>query len=73
MMSGSQHVTIPAKYRFTGKEIYTRRDERNGDLILSQRPAATWDEIYAALDAAKIPDNFLSDRDPGEAEERTEL
>ncbi len=72
-MSGrSQHVTIPAEYRFAGKEVFLRRDERNGDLILSQCPA-TWEEIYAALTAARIPDDFLADRDQGVEEERAEL
>lgn len=38
-MSGrSQAVRIPAQFRFPGKEVYIRRDERNGDLILSQSP-----------------------------------
>jgi antitoxin VapB len=72
-MSGrSQHVTIPAEYRFSGQEVYVRRDQQTGDLILSQAPGG-WDAIYAALDDAGFPDDFLSDRAQGNAEVREEL
>ncbi|MDQ2839603.1 MAG: AbrB/MazE/SpoVT family DNA-binding domain-containing protein [Acidobacteriota bacterium] len=72
-MSGrSQHVTIPAEYRFTSDEVYVRQDPQSGDLILSQAPAS-WDEIYAALDSAGFPDSFLSERAQGIPEVREEL
>ena len=72
-MSGrSQHVTIPAEYRFTTDEVYVRRDPESGDLILSQAPA-NWDGIYAALDNAAFPDDFLANREQGVAEEREKL
>lgn len=72
-MSGrSQHVTIPAEYRFTSDEVYIRRDPQSGDLILSQVPAS-WDEVYRALDKAGFPQDFLSDRVQGEPEVREEL
>lgn len=72
-MSGrSQHVTIPAEYRFTGDEVYVRRDPQSGDLILSQAPGS-WDEVYAALDSAGFPDDFLADRAQGTPEKREEL
>ena len=72
-MSGrSQAVRIPAEYRFTSKEVYIRRDAQSGDLILSQAPGS-WDEIYAALDKAGFPDDFLADRNQGPVQERDEL
>ena len=72
-MSGrSQHVTIPAEYRFTSDEVYVRRDPQSGDLILSQAPGS-WNEIYAALDSAGFPDDFLTDRAQGTPEQREEL
>lgn len=59
-MSGrSQHVTIPAKYRFRSSEVFIRRDPNSGDIILSEGPGS-WADIFAALDAAIIPDDFLS-------------
>lgn len=62
-MSGrSQAVRIPAEFRFTTEEVYVRRDPQSGDLILSQAPGG-WDDIYAALDQAAVPDNFLTKPD----------
>ena len=72
-MSGrSQAVRIPAAYRFTTDEVYIRRDPQNGDVILSQS-AGTWDEIYAALDEAGFPDDFLEDRGQGLPQKREEM
>ena len=59
----SQAVRIPAEFRFTTDEVYVRRDPQNGDLILSESPTRTWREIFAALDEAGVPDDFLTDRD----------
>ena len=68
-MSGrSQHVTIPAQFRFTTDEVYVRRNETTGDLILS--PArADWVSIFAMVDEAGFQE-FLQHRDQGEYEER---
>ena len=72
-MSGrSQHVTIPAEYRFSGEEVFVRRDPATGDLILSQSPGG-WQEFFAAVDENPFPDDFLSDRAQGTAEIREEL
>ena len=72
-MSGrSQAVRIPAAYRFATDEVYIRRDPQSGDLILSQAPG-DWRAIYAALDEAGIPEDFLSDRDQGRSPYREEL
>jgi antitoxin VapB len=72
-MSGrSQHVTIPAEYRFSGDEVYVRPDPQSGDLILSQVPGS-WDEIFAALDSAPSPDDFMCNRDQGIPETREDL
>lgn len=62
-MSGrSQAVRIPAAYRFSTDEVFIRRDPRTGDLILSQSPVVDWQQIFAALDEAAFPDDFLADR-----------
>jgi antitoxin VapB len=72
-MSGrSQAVRIPAQYRFTADEVYIRRDPQTGDLILSQAPGG-WEEIYAALDQAGFPDDFLAERDQGLPQQREDL
>jgi antitoxin VapB len=72
-MSGrSQHVTIPAEFRFTTDEVYVRRDRRRGDLILSP-VRKNWQDIFAALDAAELPENFMEDRDQGAPDVREPL
>jgi len=64
-MSGrSQHVTIPHQYRFRSPEVSVRRDPMSGDIILSEGPGP-WSEVFAALDAARVPRDFLSDRELG--------
>ena len=72
-MSGrSQNVRIPAEYRFAGDEVFVRRNPQTGDLILSQSPGS-WSEVFAALDEAGFPEDFLSDRDGGTPETREPL
>jgi antitoxin VapB len=73
MNGRSQHVTIPREFRFRSSEVAIRRDPRSGDVILSEVP--NLDEVFAALDAAKLPDDFTSDadRDRRPPEPRPEL
>jgi antitoxin VapB len=68
----SQAVRLPAAFRFDTKEVYVDRDSRTGDVILSRRPAK-WAEIFAALDRAGVPDDFLSDRGDEPPQERSTL
>jgi antitoxin VapB len=65
MNGGSQAVRLPAEFRFEGQEVYVRRDERTGDVILSNRPGRSWADLMALLDqiGAPVPDDFLSDRE----------
>jgi antitoxin VapB len=72
MNGRSQAVRIPAEYRFASEEVYIRRDPQSGDLILSEAPG-DWDEIFAALDRAGIPDDFMADRGQGPPQQRDEL
>ncbi|MGI8988743.1 MAG: antitoxin [Bryobacteraceae bacterium] len=69
MTGRSQAVRIPAGYRFSTDEVYIRRDAQSGDLILSQAPGG-WEEIYAGLDEAGVPDDFLEDRAQGSPQRR---
>ena len=72
MTGRSQAVRIPAEFRFSADEVFVRRDAQTGDLILSQTPF-TWDEIFAALDAADFPAEFMAERQQGTAEVREPL
>ena len=72
-MSGrSQHVTIPAEYRFSSEEVFVRRDSASGDLILSQSPGG-WQEFFSALDDNPFPEDFMANRAQGTPETREEL
>lgn len=57
----SQAVRIPVEFRFSTNEVYIRRDQQSGDLILSRAPG-DWNVIFDALDAAGVPEDFLADR-----------
>ena len=72
-MSGrSQAVRIPAEFRFSSKEVYVRRDPQSGDLILSESPG-DWETIFAALDRAGVPDDFLMEPDRDLPQDREAL
>ncbi len=73
MTGRSQAVRLPAEFRFNSKEVYISRDNKSGNVILS--PRLSWDEIFAGLDAADVPEDFLSpeERDQGPPQEREEL
>jgi antitoxin VapB len=65
----SQAVRLPAAYRFDTKEVFIRQDTETGDVILSRKPAS-WDEFFAALKDAEVPEDFLDkaerDQETGE-------
>ena len=67
----SQAVCIPDAYRFDSKEVFIRRDAQSGDLILSPAPDS-WEEVYAALDKAGFPDDFLAEHGQGPSQVRDE-
>jgi antitoxin VapB len=59
----SQAVRLPAEFRFEGREVYVRRDEVTGDVILSNRPGAkVWREFFDTMHSINVPEDFLSDR-----------
>ncbi len=57
----SQAVRLPADLRFEGREVFVRRDETTGDVILSRHPES-WDSFFKLRREANIPDEFMSDR-----------
>jgi len=74
MTGRSQAVRLPAEFRFEGREVFVRRDERTGDIILSRKPES-WDGLFALYGAGDVPRDFLEpadrrrapqDRDPFE-------
>ena len=72
----SQAVRLPAEFRFEGKEVFIRKDEKTGDVILSRRPES-WDEFFRLRDEAMRADprafeEFLAER-KDEAPQKREL
>jgi len=62
----SQAVRLPSEFRFEGEEVFIRRDEKTGDVILSRRPAS-WDEFFSLREEALKADprafaDFLANR-----------
>lgn len=71
----SQAVRLPAAFRFDSDEVFVRRDEETGDIILSRKPT-DWDSFFQLIDGGPAPADFLDrderdtmtqDRDPFEA------
>jgi len=56
----SQAVRLPAEFRFKSKEVYIRRDEDNGDVVLSEKPDS-WGTFFDMLEGLDVPDDFLRD------------
>lgn len=46
----SQAVRLPAEFRFEGSEVFIRRDERSGEVILSSTERKGWAEFAALRD-----------------------
>ncbi|GAC1649459.1 MAG: hypothetical protein NVS9B15_08720 [Acidobacteriaceae bacterium] len=56
-------MRLPIEYRFGGDEVFVRRDERTGEVILSEHEGTQfWDELFEMLDAIEVPDDFMSTR-----------
>ncbi|WP_218508807.1 antitoxin [Variovorax sp. dw_308] len=65
---GSQAVRLPAEFRFEGStEVYIRRDESTGDVILSTRSPVDWRAfMQLRQQLGPIPKDFLADREQGQ-------
>ena len=61
---GSQAVRLPVEFRFDGDEVFVRRDERTGDVILSRKSGwSTWKEYLESRGAGgAVPAEFMRDR-----------
>ncbi|GAB2562175.1 AbrB/MazE/SpoVT family DNA-binding domain-containing protein [Dyella jejuensis] len=72
MTGRSQAVRLPREFRFQGSEVFIHRDPHTGDVVLSPKPAS-WQEFFELADRAKLPADFLADREDVPAEERSLL
>ena len=60
---GSQAVRLPAEFRFEGDEVEISRDERTGNVILSERQSGPtiWD-YYDEVGYLDEPIEFMEER-----------
>ncbi|HLJ77499.1 MAG TPA: hypothetical protein VKT75_08800 [Acidobacteriaceae bacterium] len=59
----SQAVRLPAEFRFSGNTVYATKDETTGDVLLSQRPGASyWADFFRELRSIDVPSDFLVNR-----------
>lgn len=69
----SQAVRLPAAFRFEGEEVYIRRDEETGEIVLSAVPNS-WDGFFASRDVSEEEvKGFLADRVDPPAQARATL
>lgn len=64
----SQAVRLPMQYRFEGSEVFIRRDQRTGDVVLSRRPES-WEGFFALDATTDVPDDFMTDADRNQGEQ----
>jgi antitoxin VapB len=70
MNGRSQHVTIPAEYRFATNEVYIQRDAQTGVISLSEKPLrSSMADIFTKFDEAGAAE-FVLERDGSLPDER---
>jgi antitoxin VapB len=58
----SQAVRLPAACRFDAKEVFIRKDQKTGDVILSRKPT-NWNDFFLALEGVSVPAGFLGKKE----------
>ena len=61
MNGRSQAVRLPANFRFDCNEVFIRKDEKTGDVIISKKPNS-WEDFFQMKELQDIPDDFMSQR-----------
>ena len=65
----SQAVRLPAEYRFSGSEVFVRRDPTTGDVVLSRRPDS-WQDFFDLMKTIDVPKDFMVARDDAPPQKR---
>lgn len=59
----SQAVRLPKSFRLEGDEVWIRRNEATGEIILTPKPTRkSLEAFFALLDAEPLPEDFLAER-----------
>ncbi|MGC9327586.1 MAG: antitoxin [Candidatus Hinthialibacter sp.] len=69
MNGRSQAVRLPIDFRFKSKEVYIRRDEETGEVILTEKPE-DWNDFFSLADSTHEAKDFLKNRNDAEAQKR---
>lgn len=69
MNGRSQAVRLPVNYRFDCNEVYIRKDEQTGDVIISRKPNS-WDDFLSLVEIGDVPEDFMVERDNELPEEK---
>jgi antitoxin VapB len=61
-----QTLELPDGFELSADEVWVRRDDASGDIILTPKPASPRPErlarLFVLLDSAPLPDDFLQER-----------
>ena len=69
MTGKSQAVRLPKAFRFQGEEVYIRRDQDTGEVVLSAKQNS-WETFFQLADSVAIPADFMANREDLPAQER---
>jgi antitoxin VapB len=70
----SQAVRLPKAFRLEGDEVWIRRNEATGEIILTPKPTRkSIDDFFALLEAEPLPEDFLAERPQAEETPRDPL
>ncbi|MCG6940675.1 MAG: AbrB family transcriptional regulator [Thiohalocapsa sp.] len=62
-----QTLDLPDGFELSADEVWVRRDEVSGDIILTPKPSRPRPErlarLFALLDAAPLPEDLLQERE----------
>jgi antitoxin VapB len=60
----SQAVRLPKAFRFEGDEVWIRKNEATGEIILTPKPTTrSLKAFFSLLEAEPLPTAFLDERD----------
>ncbi len=69
MTGRSQAVRLPLEFRFSGTEVFIRKNPETNEVILSAKPSS-WQDFFDLANATDIPTNFMNARENLPAEEK---
>ena len=65
----SQAVRLPKAFRMPGTEVWIRKNEATGEIVLTpKKPHDSLDRLFQLIEDAEVPEEFMAERDnaPGE-------